>query len=131
MKIFNSIIIILIGVFFSFFVIQKYIQENFSEKIKLPYPTYIINLSETEEGKRRLPIIQNIYKNSIRSPAIYGKDFDFTKYYNSILTKNWDYGKWKKNESFMMDMSDGEKGIIMSHYNIWKKLLKKKSHILF
>ena len=126
MKIFNSIIIILIGVFFSFFVIQKYIQENFSEKIKLPYPTYIINLSETEEGKRRLPIIQNIYKNSIRSPAIYGKDFDFTKYYNSILTKNWDYGKWKKNESFMMDMSDGEKGIIMSHYNIWKKIAKEK-----
>jgi GR25 family glycosyltransferase involved in LPS biosynthesis len=126
MKIFNSIIIILIGVFFSFFVIQKYIQENFSEKIKLPYPTYIINLSETEEGKRRLPIIQNIYKNSIRSPAIYGKDFDFTKYYNSILTKNWDYGKWKKNESFMMDISDGEKGIIMSHYNIWKKIAKEK-----
>jgi hypothetical protein len=47
MKIFNFLIIILIGVFFSFIVFPKYIQENFSEKIKLPYPTYIINLEET------------------------------------------------------------------------------------
>ena len=44
MKIFNSFIIIIIGVFFSFIVFPRYIQENFSETIKLPYPSYVINL---------------------------------------------------------------------------------------
>ena len=77
MKIFYFFIIILIGVFFSFIVFPKHIQENFSEKIKLSYPIYIINLEETKEGKRRLPIIQDIFPNAKRFPATYGKNFDF------------------------------------------------------
>lgn len=131
MKILNSIIIIFIGVFFLFLIFPKSIQENFSETIKLPYPIYIINLEETEEGKKRLPIIQNIYKNSIRSPAVYGKNFNFEPYYDSVLTKNWDHGKWKSNKSNMIEMSDGEKGIIMSHYNLWKKIANEKEpHVI-
>jgi GR25 family glycosyltransferase involved in LPS biosynthesis len=126
MKILKSIIIIFIGIFFSFLIIPKFIQENFSQKIKFPYPIYIINLEETEEGKERLPIIKDIYENSIRFPAVYGKDFDFTPYYDSVLTKDWDHGKWKSNESNMIEMSDGEKGIIMSHYNLWKKIANEK-----
>jgi GR25 family glycosyltransferase involved in LPS biosynthesis len=131
MKIFNSFIIIIIGVFFAFIVFPRYIQENFSETIKLPYPSYVINLEETEEGKRRLPIIQDIFPNSKRFPATYGKNFDFKPYYDSVLTKTWDHGKWKTGKSNMIEMSDGEKGIIMSHYNLWTKISKKKEpHII-
>lgn len=131
MKILNSFIIILVGVFFSFIVFPKYIQENFSETIKLPYPSYIINLDETEEGKRRLPIIQGVFPNAKRFPATYGKNFDFKPYYDSVLTKTWDHGKWKTGKSNMIEMSDGEKGIIMSHYNLWTKIAKEKEpHII-
>jgi len=131
MKIFNSFIIIIIGVFFSFIVFPRYIQENFSETIKLPYPSYVINLEETEEGKKRLPIIQAIFPNAKRFPATYGKNFDFTPYYDSVLTKTWDHGKWKTGKSNMIEMSDGEKGIIMSHYNLWVKIAKEKEpHII-
>jgi hypothetical protein len=73
MNIFNSLIIILIGIFFSFLVFPKSIQENFSERIRLPFPTYIINLDETQEGKERLPIIQSIFPDAKRFPATYGK----------------------------------------------------------
>lgn len=131
MKIFITFIIVLIGVFFSFFLFPKSIQENFSEIIKLPYTTYVINLDETEEGKKRLPIIQGIFPDAKRFPAIYGKKFDFTPYYDSVLTKTWDHGKWKSSESNIVEMSDGEKGVIMSHYNLWSKIAKeKKPHII-
>lgn len=131
MKIFITFIIVLIGVFFSFFLFSKSIQENFSEIIKLPYTTYVINLDETEEGKKRLPIIQGIFPDAKRFPAIYGKKFDFTPYYDSVLTKTWDHGKWKSSESNIVEMSDGEKGVIMSHYNLWSKIAKEKNPILF
>lgn len=131
MKILNSFIIILIGIFFSFSIFPKSIQENFSEKIKLPYPTYVINLEETEEGKKRLPIIQEIFPDAKRFPATYGKKFDFTPYYDSVLTKTWDHGKWKSGKSNIVDMSDGEKGVLMSHYNLWTKIAKEKEpHII-
>ena len=131
MKIFITFIIVLIGVFFSFFLFPKSIQENFSEIIKLPYTTYVINLDETEEGKKRLPIIQGIFPDAKRFPAIYGKKFDFTPYYDSVLTKTWDHGKWKSSESNIVEMSDGEKGVIMSHYNLWSKIAKEKDpHII-
>ena len=131
MKIFITFIIVLIGVFFSFFLFPKSIQENFSEIIKLPYTTYVINLDETEEGKKRLPIIQGIFPDAKRFPAIYGKKFDFTPYYDSVLTKTWDHGKWKSSVSNIVEMSDGEKGVIMSHYNLWSKIAKEKDpHII-
>ena len=131
MKIFNSFIIIIIGVFFSFIVFPKSIQENFSETIKLPYPTYVINLEETEEGKERLPIIKEIFPEAKRFPATYGKNFDFKPYYDSVLTKSWDHGQWKTGESNIIEMSDGEKGVLMSHYNLWTKIAKEKEpHII-
>lgn len=131
MNTFNSLIIIFIGVFFSFLIFPKSIQEQFSEIIKLPFPTYVINLEETEEGKERLPIIQSIFQNAKRFQATYGKNFDFTPYYDSVLTKTWDHGKWKLGESNLIDLSDGEKGIIISHYNLWTKIAKEKEpHII-
>jgi GR25 family glycosyltransferase involved in LPS biosynthesis len=131
MNIFNSLIIIFIGIFFSFLIFPKSIQEHFSETIRLPFPTYVINLEETQEGKERLPIIQSIFPDAKRFPATYGKNFDFTPYYDSVLTKTWDHGKWKTGESNLIELSDGEKGIIMSHYNLWKKIAKEKEpHII-
>ena len=133
MKILLTFIIIIIVVFFLFMEFPKsiQIQENFTGTIKLPYPTYVINLEETEEGKKRLPIIQDIYSNSKRFPATYGKKFDFSPYYDSVLTKNWDHGKWKSGKSSIIELSDGEKGIIMSHYNLWTKIAKEnKPHII-
>ena len=131
MKIFITFIIVLIGVFFSFFLFPKSIQENFSEKIKLPYPSYVINLEETEEGRNRLPIIQGIFPDAKRFPATYGKNFDFTPYYDSVLTKTWDHGKWKLDKSNIIEMSDGEKGVLMSHYNLWTKIAKENEpHII-
>lgn len=131
MKIFNSFIIIIIGIFFSFIIFPRYIQENFSETIKLPYPTYVINLEETEEGTERLPIIKAIFPDAKRFHATYGKNFDFKPYYDSVLTKSWDYGQWKTGESNIIEMSDGEKGVLMSHYNLWTKIVKEKEpHII-
>lgn len=131
MKTLNFFLIILIGVFFSFIVFPKHIQENFSEKIKLPYPTHIINLEETEEGKRRLPIILDIFTKSKRFPATYGKTFNFAPYYDTILTKSWDHGKWKTGKSNIVKLTDGEKGVAMSHYNLWRKISKEKDpHII-
>ena len=127
MKILNFILIIFIGVFFSFLIFPISLQEHFSEQIKFPYPTYIINLDETQEGKERLPIIQAIFPDAKRFPAIYGKNFDFKPYYDSILTKNWDHGKWKSNNSNIIELSDGEKGVLMSHYNLWTKIAKEKN----
>ena len=131
MKILITFIIVLIGIFFSFAFIPKYIQEHFSETIKFPYPSYVINLEETEEGKNRLPIIQSIFPDAKRFPATYGKNFDFTPYYDSILTKTRDHGKWKSDESKIIEMSDGEKGVLMSHYNLWTRIAKEKEpHII-
>jgi GR25 family glycosyltransferase involved in LPS biosynthesis len=131
MKILITFIIILIVVFFIFIILPKSIQEQFSEQIKFPYPTYIINLDETQEGKERLPIIQSIFPDAKRFPAIYGKNFDFKPYYDSILTKNWDHGKWKSDNSNIIELSDGEKGVLMSHYNLWTKIAKEKDpHII-
>jgi GR25 family glycosyltransferase involved in LPS biosynthesis len=131
MKVLNSFIIILIGIFFSFLVFPKSIQENFSEQIKFPYPAYVINLEETQEGKERLPIIKEIFPDVKRFPATYGKNFDFKPYYDSVLTKTWDHGKWKSDKSNIIEMSDGEKGVLMSHYNLWTKIAKEKEpHII-
>jgi GR25 family glycosyltransferase involved in LPS biosynthesis len=127
MKILITFIIILIVIFFIFIILPKSIQEQFSEQIKFPYPTYIINLDETQEGKERLPIIQSIFPDAKRFPATYGKNFDFKPYYDSILTKNWDHGKWKSDNSNIIELSDGEKGVLMSHYNLWTKIAKEKN----
>ena len=131
MKILITFIIVLIGIFFLFLLFPKSIQENFSTSIKFPFPSYIINLDETEEGKKRLPIIQSIFPDSKRFPATYGKTFKFDPYYDSVLTKTWDHGKWKSNKSNIVEMSDGEKGVLMSHYNLWSKIAKEKEpHII-
>lgn len=134
MKLFFIIIIVFIALFFSFF--NYKIQENLfindrNQKIIIEFPSFIINLKETDEGKRRLPIIKSIFPNAKRFPATYGKTFDFKPYLDLVLTLKWDIGKWKRQSSKMIDMTDGEKGIIMSHYNLWTKIAKSnKPHLI-
>lgn len=66
-----------------------------------------------------------------RFPATYGKNIDFTPYYDTILTKSWDHGKWKTGKSNIVELTDGEKGVAMSHYNLWTKISKEKEpHII-
>ena len=92
-----------------------------------PYDiTFIINLSETQEGRRRWNIIKNMseFYNKIRFPAIYGKTYDYSEEIKKdIIKTEWDYGKWKYNKSKMISFDKGEIGVALSHYYIWKKIV--------
>ena len=92
-----------------------------------PYDiSFIINLSETSEGRRRWDIIKNmdIFYNKIRFPAIYGKIYDYSEEIkNNIIKTEWDYGKWKYNKSRMIPLDKGEIGVALSHYYLWKKIV--------
>ena len=47
------------------------------------------------------------------------------------MTKSWDHGKWKTGKSNILELTDGEKGVAMSHYNLWRKISKEKEpHII-
>tara|TARA_B100001113_G_scaffold188944_1_gene154796 strand:+ start:20155 stop:20967 length:813 start_codon:yes stop_codon:yes gene_type:complete len=90
---------------------------------------YVINLKNTEEGKRRWSVFKDIphFKNKvIRYPAIHGKTYDYNnEIKNNIITQKWNYGKWKyRNKDFYINMEPGEIGVALSHYNIWKKISK-------
>ena len=67
---------------------------------------YVINLKNTEEGKRRWSVFKDIphFKNKvIRYPAIHGKTYDYNnEIKNNIITQKWNYGKWKyRNKDFI------------------------------
>ena len=136
MKYIFIIIIVFIGFFFSFFNNKNKIKEklfinNKNIQIKLDFPSFIINLKETLEGRERLPIIRSIFPNAKSFPATYGKTFNFKPYIDSVLTLKWNIGKWKNQGTKMINMTDGEKGVIMSHYNLWKIVSKsKKTHLI-
>jgi len=60
-------------------------------------------------------------------PAIYGKTYNYkTEIKNNIVTKSWDYGSWLHKKSKTVDMTDGEIGVALSHFGIWKKIVKEK-----
>ena len=124
------VIIIILFIIFAFFPTPQ-ITESFSAPINFKYPTYIINLSETQEGRRRWPIINNIYPYAKRWPAVYGKTYNFNPYYGKVITPEWDMGLWKNGKSKIVPMSDGEKGVAMSHYHLWKKIAQSSQpHVI-
>jgi len=132
----KSICILIITLFFLFF-LSKTITENFTltendlEEIKFPFKSYIINLLETEEGKRRWPIISAKYPLALRWPATYGKYHDMqSEFDKGIVTEKWDFGKWKYNDSEIVKMTPGELGVIMSHYRLWKEIAKMKEPVV-
>lgn len=96
--------------------------------------TLVINLMETIEGRRRWDIIQNNYffKNIVkRFPGVYGKTRDKSVYDNIVVNTTWDIGKWLNNKSRIIDMSDGEIGVSISHYNIWKYIVENNMGKVF
>ena len=119
------IILFLIIVFIIFFF--KIYELKKTERIHEAYDNvYVINLSETKEGKNRWKIISKHkeFKNKIiRIPGIYGKTYNYEKEIDKgIITRQWDYGKWKYDKSFFINMSSGEIGVSLSHYYLWKRL---------
>ena len=96
--------------------------------------SFVINLSETTEGRRRWNIIQNNYllKNIVkRFPGVYGKTRDKRMYDNIVVNTKWDIGNWLNNKSRIIDMSDGEIGVSISHYNIWKYIVENNMGKVF
>jgi GR25 family glycosyltransferase involved in LPS biosynthesis len=92
---------------------------------------YIINLPETKIGSNRWNRIKNIHpfsEKGERFNGIYGKTYNYTNELKlNIIKKKWDYGKWKTRgkQSQIINMSDSEIGVALSHYNIWNYMIKK------
>jgi len=122
----KALIIIIIILFFLLFLNypEHFTVTDFDkEKITFPYPSVIINLTETDEGKRRWPIVSEKYPDAKRWPATYGKNYDFTNdFKNKIMTDSWDFGTWKYGKQEIKKMTPGELGVSHSHLSIWKKV---------
>ena len=90
---------------------------------------YVINLSETKEGIRRWKVIQQhpyLKDKVIRFPATYGKERNKQLYDNKIVNTNWDYGRWLSPKyTKVIDMTDGELGVSISHYRLWKMIAEQ------
>ena len=92
---------------------------------------YLVNLPDTEIGQNRwnrLKKIKWLFPYLHRFPGIYGKRYDFTRELNSgILYPKWDVGTWKSEpRPRFVNMSLGELGCSLSHYNIWKDIVKNQ-----
>jgi len=99
-----------------------------NKKKAYPYDiTFVINLTETAEGRRRWDIIRKIKKfhNVHRFPGVYGKKYNYIKELeNGIITESWDIGKWKGQDSKIIVMDKGEIGINLSYYKLFNKIVK-------
>tara|TARA_Y100000389_G_scaffold199835_1_gene239013 strand:- start:3128 stop:3973 length:846 start_codon:yes stop_codon:yes gene_type:complete len=98
---------------------------------------YVINLQQTYEGRHRLDKIkllsvrEDLFRNVEIYPGIYGKTYDYrNELEDRIITSQWDYGLWKNQNSKMISMSKGEIGCMLSHYNLWKKILESQKPAL-
>ena len=126
------IFIVFIALFFSFF--NHKIQENLfinnrNQKIIIEFPSFIINLKETDEGKRRLPIIKSIFPNAKRFPATYGKTFDFKPYIDLVRRR---HNKIHQDHLHMLNIMELNSGIrlkekVSSKSKRLSGTLKKKS----
>lgn len=87
---------------------------------------FCINLYKTSIGKKRWAKMKTtIFGPYVEQyPGIYGKEYDYSiELNNNIINKQWDYGLWKHKQSSMIDMSEGEIGVSLSHYYLWKKIV--------
>ena len=96
---------------------------------------YIINLSETYEGRRRWRVIQNmphrLFQNPRRFPAYYGKTYNYRdEIEKGIITDSWNIGKWKGGADKWIMMDRGEIGVSLSHYFLWKKIASSQRHCI-
>jgi GR25 family glycosyltransferase involved in LPS biosynthesis len=120
------IIIIIIIIYFYYYVnkIEHFSKHVFFDKC------YVINLNQVKLGKDRWYLMKThptFKKHIIRYQGIYGKKYNFNKELNDkILTSSWNIGKWKGLKSKYIKMTVGEMGCILSHYYLWKKIVKNK-----
>lgn len=127
---YKSIIIIFILTLLFYTLLKK--SENYNNYNHID-AYYVINLDETNEGKRRWNIIKNhniLGSLVTRFRGTYGLTRNKKLYDNTIVSKSWDYGKWKHNKSKMISMTDGEIGVSISHYKLWKKLINSNMNII-
>ena len=91
---------------------------------------YVINLHETPEGQRRWKVLQKhpiLAKYINRFPGIYGATYNYQQEINEgIIYAQWDFGSWHKKAPRIIDMDPGEIGCILSHRNVWKKIVNDK-----
>ena len=134
------IIILFIILFIILLIILRYIftyqREFFTDNNTIFNKCYVINLSETNEGRRRWEIIKkhpilNSFIN--RYQGIYGKSYDFSNLIRgNVLAEYWDYGSWHNgngNSKKMIKMDKGELGCILSHRNLWQKIVEEKIQV--
>lgn len=89
---------------------------------------YVINLSNTREGKRRWrimekhPQIQGIVE---RFPAYHGKKYGYADFLKrGIVMDRWDHGAWNHGKSKIVNINSSEIGCSLSHYTLWKRIVK-------
>ena len=92
------------------------------------YKIFVINMKDTDTGERRWKRMKETLfaKQMQRFPAIHGAKYDYRKEIeNGIVTKTWDYGKWRTGTSEVINMTDGEIGVSLSHYYVWRKIIRE------
>lgn len=103
--------------------------EREKDKELLPFDQcYVINLAETQEGIDRWKKIKNhdvLKKFATRFQGVYGKEYDYQPLIkHNIIADTWDYGAWLNRPSKIVKITPGEIGCILSHYNLWKKIVE-------
>ena len=104
---------------------------DFNKTFNLPFDKcFVINLQETREGRRRWKVIKGhpTLKDYVsRFPGVYGRDYDFTDdIKRKTIYPEWDFGRWKRKPSKIIKMDKGELGCIMSHRNLWEKIVRDR-----
>jgi GR25 family glycosyltransferase involved in LPS biosynthesis len=92
---------------------------------------YVISLDNVIGRKKWDSMKTTILSSRLtKFPAIYGKlvNIEDPKY-NMIIKRDWDYGNWKYGRRDIVEMSDSEIGCCLSHYNVWKAVIKDKVDI--
>ena len=125
-----SLLLVLIILYLNYYLIGNNQLEQFDSKDQLFDRCFVINLKDTKAGQTRWKAITTnpIVKDFIeRFPAIDGRKYDFNQEIsNQIITRQWDFGGWKSGVSKLIDMSKPEIGCILSHYYLWKKIVKDR-----
>jgi len=124
------LVCILIFVLILPLVITQREQQPETQPEQLPFETcLVINLVDTNEGKRRWELISKhpqLKHFVTRYPGIHGATYDYTSLVSDgVIEERWDKGKWKRGRSEIVKMSPGEIGCILSHYFIWRQIVEE------
>lgn len=90
------------------------------------YRIFVISLPNTELGQVRWTYMKKtVFAPYMEQfPGIYGRTYDYEpEVQEGIVSKSWDYGRWKHGISRVIPMTPGEIGVSLSHYYLWKKIV--------